>query len=142
MRHISYNMELDDHYTITNTQDFEYDRHANSGEYSEDGPSIRVVFEKSENSERFLNDFEFADLDGTLDPYIEQHWRDILNGNDTFWKLTRIQVSLNFIWLEFFNKALHDAWLDVSIDDKDVMPSYNAAITQEGSMIWTSSISG
>lgn len=133
MRSIHYNISLDEHYTITNCPVCDQDGYADDGSEGDvRQPGIRLTFEQSDGLDQFIDDFDVAEIDGT-DPYFRQHWREILRGEDPSWKLARVQIDYNFLWLEFYNEALYDA--DCTHmeqgDMADDMSYYIAAIAQE-----------
>ncbi len=125
MRTMSYTMKLTEGYTITNGAGHNYHSCENVPD-----TNIRMTVEWSKGAKRDVTDLfriEDGDCAGVLNPEFERLLPQILQGETTSWRLSRVHVYSSGIYIDFINDTLQDQkeslYAKDRYDEADAIPS-------------------
>ena len=114
MRLIQYTQTIQEGYCIFNTTDASYvDDH---GDY--DGPGIKISLTKPDEVEKVATAFHSIFGEVEKDPDFDDHYRQLLRGEDSPWKLIDVKIHNNTLNLELVHESLLNEYRD---DEYDVV---------------------
>lgn len=113
MREMSYILKLTEGYTITNGAGHNY-----HGCENEPDTNIRMTVKWSEGAKRNVTDLFRIDCAEALSPKFERLLPQILQGETTSWRLSRVHVYSSGIFLDFVNDTLQDQKESLYAKDK------------------------
>lgn len=116
MRIIQYPMTLKHGYCLFNCPDADDSESYGDPAY----PGIHMKVIKQPSGQNIVDLFEFTTDSGN--PDFEKHWRETLRGEKTLWKIVRVVITYDHIYLQFASEHFHreEARLMSEIVDREM----------------------